>query len=70
MTEPIYCGNGKVITTKYGEMIKLSITAENLATMQENLKNGWVNVIVGKRKNPSEKGTTHYLAIDNWEPKK
>ena len=57
MADKIYCGNGKVIKTQYGELMKLSFTAEDVDKMKENLKNGW-----------SEKGTTHYLEVDTWEP--
>lgn len=66
--EKIYCGNGKVIKTQYGDLMKLSFTAEDLGKLQESLDNGWVNVVVKERREPSEKGTTHYLEVDNWKP--
>jgi CRISPR/Cas system type I-B associated protein Csh2 (Cas7 group RAMP superfamily) len=68
MADKIYCGNGKVIKTQYGEMMKLSFTAEDVEKLKEGLKNGWVNAVVKERREPSEKGTTHYLEIDTWEP--
>ena len=66
--EKIYCGNGKVIKTQYGDLMKLSFTGEDLEKLQSKLDNGWVNVVVKERREPSEKGTTHYLEIDTWKP--
>ena len=68
MADKIYCGNGRVIKTQYGELMKLSFTEEDLQAMQDNLENGWVNVVVKERREPSEKGTTHYLEVDTWKP--
>jgi len=66
--EKIYVGNGRIIKTQYGELMKLSFTAEDIEKMQQNLDNGWINVVVKERRTPSEKGTTHYLEVDTWKP--
>ena len=66
--EKIYCGNGKVIKTQYGDLMKLSFSAEDMEKMQANLSNGWLNVVVKQRREPSERGTTHYLEVDTWKP--
>lgn len=68
MTEKIYCGNGKKIATQYGDMMKLSLTADDLTKMQANLSNGWINLNVKERREPSQGGMTHYLEIDTWKP--
>ena len=68
MAEKIYCGTGKTIKTQYGDLLKLSFTEEDLGKLQQNLENGWVNVLVKQRREPSERGTTHYLEIDTWKP--
>ena len=68
MTEKIYCGNGKSITTKYGDLMKLSLTQEDVQAITDNLDNGWVNMVVNQRKEPSKGGMTHYLTIDTWKP--
>lgn len=68
MADKIYCGNGRVIKTQFGELMKLSFTEEDLQAMQDNLSNGWINVVVKERREPSEKGTTHYLEVDTWKP--
>lgn len=63
-----YVGHGKVVTTQYGDILKMSLTAENVETLQKNLENGWVNFDVLKRKAPSEKGMTHYGVLNTWKP--
>ncbi len=68
MADKIYCGNGKVIDTKFGKMLKLSLTEEDIRTLQRNLDNGWVNINVGKKRSPQEGKSTHYLTIDTWKP--
>ncbi len=66
--EKIFVGNGKEITTQYGPLLKLSFSAEDVEKLQKNLENGWINVVVKKRREPSERGTTHYLEVDKWKP--
>lgn len=66
--EKIYCGNGKQIKTQYGDLMKLSLTAEDVQKLQENLDNGWVNVAIKQRREPSAGGMTHYLEVDTWKP--
>lgn len=68
MTEKIYAGLGKNIKTQYGDLLKLSFTKDDVQKLQDNLNNGWVNLVVKERREPSEKGTTHYLEIDQWKP--
>lgn len=68
MSEKIYVGLGKEIETQYGALLKLSFTKEHLETMQGNLKNDWINLVVKKRKEPSASGITHYLEVDTWVP--
>jgi len=68
--EKQYCGNGRVIKTQYGDLTKISFTKEDLETLTKNLENGWVNCVLKERREPSEKGTTHYLEVDTWKPEK
>ena len=65
----IYCGNGKKITTQYGDLMKLSFSAEDIQKLQDNLNNGWVNAVLKERREPSPAGTTHFIQIDTWKPK-
>lgn len=66
--EKIYVGNGKKITTQYGDLMKLSLTAEDVEKMQANLSNGWININIKERRSPSAGGMTHYLEVDTWKP--
>jgi len=66
--EKIYVGNAKKITTQYGDLMKLSITAEDVEKMQANLSNGWININIKERREPSAGGMTHYLEVDTWKP--
>lgn len=68
MDERVYCGNGKNIKTQYGDLLKLSLTEDDVKALQENLDNGWVNINVKQRREPSQSGFTHYLEIDTWKP--
>lgn len=69
MDKPIYCGHGKMITTKRGDIPKISFRKEDLDILMENLENGWVNVEMLAKKEPKNK-MTHYLKIDTWKPQK
>jgi hypothetical protein len=66
--DKIFCGNGKVINTQYGEMTKISFSKKDLETMLNNLTNGWVNTVLKEKKNKVEGKPTHYLEVDNWVP--
>lgn len=62
-----YCGNGRVLTTKYGDLIKLGMNTDDLKLLTENLNDkGWVNVLVKKKKNPMEGKPELYLVIDDY----
>lgn len=63
-----YCGNAKVIKTQYGELMKISMTEADVKALQESLENGWVNIVIKERRNPSPTGLTHYLEVDTWKP--
>ncbi len=66
--QKVYVGNAKSIKTQYGDLLKLSLTAEDVEKLQGNLDNGWVNVVVKERREPSASGFTHYLEVDTWKP--
>ena len=48
--------------------MKLSLTAEDVEKIQANLSNGWININVKERREPSAGGMTHYLEVDTWKP--
>lgn len=57
----------KNIDTKFGSMMIANLKVEDL---QANAKNGWVSMVIAERKEPSEKGATHYAYVNDYEPKK
>ena len=56
-----------------GKILKIGIKVKEFT---ENLKScekdkdftEWVNVIIARRKTPSDKGMTHYMFEDEWKP--
>lgn len=57
----------KNIKTKYGSMIVANFKTDEL---QANSKNGWVSMVISERREPSEKGATHYAYVNDYEPPK
>ena len=55
----------KNIETKFGGMIVANFKVDEL---QANSKNGWVSMVIAERKEPSEKGATHYAYVKDYEP--
>lgn len=68
--EKVFCGNGKIVTTQYGDMTKISFSKDDLEKLQNNLENGWVNTVLKKKQNIVEGKPTHYLEVDFWKPEK
>ena len=56
----------KNIETKFGGMIVANFKVDEL---QANSKNGWVSMVIAERKEPSEKGATHYAYVNDYKPK-
>jgi hypothetical protein len=56
----------KNIPTKYGGMMVANFKLDEL---QKNSKNGWVSMVISERREPSEKGATHYAYVNDFEPK-
>jgi|TARA_R100001129_G_scaffold184047_1_gene167968 hypothetical protein len=55
----------KNIETKFGGMMVANFKVDEL---QANSKNGWVSMVIAERKEPSEKGATHYAYVNDYEP--
>ena len=70
MSEKVYIGMAKSIETKYGKMLKVSIHQEDVAKLVEEASqnNGWVNLALKERREPSERGWTHFFEVDRWKP--
>jgi|TARA_R100001530_G_scaffold66264_2_gene47406 hypothetical protein len=65
--EKIYLPSSiKEIKTKYGTMIVANLKIDDL---QANSKNGWISMVISERREPSEKGATHYAYVNDYKPK-
>jgi hypothetical protein len=69
--EKIYAGSGKIITTKYGELTKISLSRKDVNTLTDYLNDNdteWVNLVLKEKQNKVEGKPTHYLEVDEWKP--
>lgn len=60
----------KARETSFGQVIKIGANVEKLiAFLQENVNDrGFINLEIVPRREPSDKGETHSLKLDNWKP--
>ena len=56
----------KEVTTQYGKLFNCAMKLDDLKGIE---KRGWVHFNVAERKQPSEKGATHYAFENTYEPK-
>jgi len=57
----------KKVITQYGELFNVAIKVDDL---QKIAKKGWANITIAERREPSEKGATHYAYENTYEPPK
>ena len=68
MAEKNYVASSiKKISGQYGDFFNANFKMEDL---QKMAKRGWVSLVISERKNPSEKGATHYAYENTYEPPK
>tara|TARA_R110000824_G_scaffold73004_1_gene186040 strand:- start:2993 stop:3304 length:312 start_codon:yes stop_codon:yes gene_type:complete len=65
--------NGIIIKEKSfdngGSQLKISVKFDEFFEQLKAInEKGWVNLIVSRRKEPSDKGVTHYAFEDPWKP--
>ena len=67
-----YVGNGKIKTfDNGGSQIRWSCTIEELEkaiAMRKAEGETWININICERREPSDKGMTHYGVLDTWKP--
>lgn len=72
--KPIYCGNGKIITTQNGTFRKVSINLSKIAAnAQQYITKGnngdeYINVVVNDLNEPDKYGKTVSVTVDTWKP--
>ena len=67
--------NGFVIKEKSfdngGKILKVSVKVDDFVEQLREIESkGWANLNIAKRKEPSDKGVTHYVYEDQWKPEK
>jgi len=65
--------NGLVIKEKTfdngGSQLRISVKVQELIEQLQAIEeNGWANILISRRKEPSDKGVTHYAYQDTWKP--
>jgi len=68
MSDKIFCGSAKIVPTKFGDLTKISFSQKDIDTLQANVSNGWINLVVKEKQNKQEGKATHYLEVDQWKP--
>jgi hypothetical protein len=73
MEDKIYCGNGRILKTKFGEIPKISMSKKDINEIVKYMKGNnleWVNLEMLEKKTKEEGKATHYLKIDTFKPEK
>lgn len=60
-----YIGNFKVVNGRFGRFLAGFFNPEGLEALNNAAREGFVSIRIAKRKEPSEKGYTHYAQIDD-----
>ena len=59
----------KTQKTNFGDIIKLSIKAEDVVKfLNDNQQNGWVSIDLLQKREADDKGRTHTAVLNNWTP--
>ena len=77
MDEKIYAGNGKVIDTQYGKLLKVTLDLQALFDASKaghgfearNSGKKMITVNVSARRDGADQyGNTHTIVVDTWKP--
>lgn len=71
MEDKIYCGSGRVISGKFGDIIKISMHREDIVKIIAHMKSeqsDWINLEMKEKKEPQQGKPTHYIQVDTWKP--
>lgn len=71
--EKIFVGSGKVVNTKTGfSFLSFTLGPKDIEKINARAanNNGYCKLNIMSRKEPSDKGITHYSTIDMWKPEK
>lgn len=67
--DKIFVGSGREVG-KFGYVV-IGVAIEDIEKFAKKSSNGkhYVNLLIGKKKEPDQYGKTHWVAIDEWEQK-
>jgi hypothetical protein len=71
MDEKIYCGSGRIIESKFGQIPKVSFSKDDINKMVQYMKDNnldWINLEMKEKKEKQSGKPTHYLQVDTWKP--
>jgi len=69
--EKIYCGSGKVVKTKYGNMFKGSMHIDHVKLLLKHMEDNnleWINWDAKQKREPEQGKPPYYLEVDQWKP--
>ena len=70
MKEKTYINQCKLVEKVFdngGSVINAAFKIEELAQLAN--EGGWINITIAQRREPSDKGATHYAYLNEYEPK-
>jgi len=67
--EKVYIGNGKTVKTGNFTLLKFFLSPKDVDAInaRATANNGWCVIDIYKRKEPSEKGVTHYGTLNTYK---
>lgn len=71
--EKIFCGSGRIVSTKFGDVPKISLSKEDVNKIFKYMKENnleWINLEMKAKKETEQGKPTHYLQVDTWKPEK
>ena len=71
MEDKIFCGSGRIIESKFGQIPKISLSKDDINKIVQHMKTNnleWVNLEMKAKKEVQQGKPTHYLQIDTWKP--
>jgi hypothetical protein len=67
----IYCGSGRIIKTKFGDLPKISFHKDDINKIVKYMKDNnltWINLEMPEKREKIEGKPTHYIQVDTWKP--
>ena len=69
MTEKTYINKCSLKEKVFDNGSRVLNCAFNVEELASHAKDGWIRFVIAPRRSPNEKGMTHYVYKDSFEPK-